>query len=536
MTANAHTARRLPAAFVAASVTLAIVATSRSWGHMRVIGRLDGELRDHLWVAWMVGERLRHGAIPLTFPEAGFPQGIALYPLDPLHQGAIAIVGAVVGLLPAVGLVATALYALTGIGAGRLALALGSSRSGAVIAAMAAMLGPPILGPFSDTQTEGMGAGWVLLMVSELAASRPSGWRAALFGMAVVASSPYLAHVVGPVAVVVYVARRLPWAPALTVAVVSAALFAAFLHAEGGEHGRIAARAIRADHPPISATSDVLPRAVVQTAVTRAVAPYPSPTETGPRKWAGWAMPCAALLAMVAAFVRRHKRTLVVAAAALACASLAVGSGQAHGMTFPYDAFWRWFPGGNLAWKPSQYGVPAWGLAAAVLATLPTLPAVLSLALIAAETQLRGPTPLPLPATLLAPRAAWTALATEPDGGLIQFPARARAPDRPLPADELLGPLFHHRPLGETFDRGRNRIHIELLEALAAAAGLRADRRAPPLPRALAYVGHEGFRVLLVHTDLLGETPSARLELALSALVPTIQRWPDGTIAYRLSP
>lgn len=507
----------------------------RAWGHLRVLGRVDGELRDHLWVTWMFGERLRHGTLPLTFPEAGFPQGISLYPLDPLHQLVITGVALGIGLLPAVTLISTGLYALTGVGAGRLAQALGASWKGSIVASSVAMLGPPILGPFADTQTEGMAAGWVLLLASELALARPSGWRAAGIGIAVVASSPYLAHVVVPVAAVVYAWRRLPVAPAFFAAVVSLGLCAAFVHAEGGERGRIAARTIVADHPPSSATSDEAPRAVTQTPVTRAVRAYPAPAQTGPRRWSGWAMPCACLLTMAVAAFRRDRRVVLVAGLAAAFGSLAVGSGQAHGIILPYDAFWRWYPGGNLAWKPGQYGVPAWGLAAAALGTLPTLPAALSLAAIALETQLYGPTPLPLPATLLVPRPAWTELAAIPDGGIIEFPARARAPDHPLPADELLGPLFHHRPLGETFDRGRNRIHIELLEALAAAAGLQADRRAPPLARALAYAGHEGFRVLLVHEDLLGESPTARLDRALSAELAPIRRWPDGTFGYRLS-
>ena len=94
-----------------------------------------------------------------------------------------------------------------------------------------------ILGPFADTQTEGMSTGWLLLLLSELFAPVPRAYRAGLWGAALVLGSPYQAHAIGVLVAGVWLVRRLPWraaAPALLAAAAAGALLLATESRPGG--------------------------------------------------------------------------------------------------------------------------------------------------------------------------------------------------------------------------------------------------------------------------------------------------------------
>lgn len=539
--------RTLPFALLAGVMTLpAWIDPAR-----RVLGRAEGELRDHVWVSWLVQRRIfEDGALPLHFPLANFPYGLDLYPLDPLNQAALALASLAIGLLPAYALLTTALLALIGVGGARLARACGASEAGACAAGLLCMLGPPLLGPVLDTQTEGMGAGWMLLLLAELAQpwDRARALRAGLFGAALVASAPYQAHGIALVAVPLALwrggARLVGFAavPALLAAVV---LGGALWSVEGAKDGHLATRerngeiwpprtVIRGDDvaPPPEAITTASPVQIGAYARTPAL----SPPSTGPRRFAGWALPLAALFAAA-----RDRRARVLVAGSLLYASLALGSareldfGVLEGrvrIPLPYDLFYRFFPLGHYAWKPAQYAIPAWVLACTALSLLRGSP--LAAAVVALELQLRGPTPLPLPAVSLGSARVYDELVGL-EGAVVEFPCRslARGGIGALPADVLLGQLRHGLPVGENLDRGVNSLHRDLLVSLAEAAGWRV-RDPQPLGATWRRAASAGYRWLIVHERLLSPEELTRLRARIAPLDAPATPYDEGQTRYAL--
>lgn len=516
----------------------------------RVLGRLEGEFRDHLWVAWLVRQRvLQDHALPTFFPAANFPDGLSLYPLDPLNQLLLLLLSPL-GLLPAVHLLSFALLVLAGLGADQLARAAGARPWPAAVAGALYVLGPPVLGVFADTQTEGMGSGWVLLSLAALVDPAPwSGRRVAAlagFATASVWSAPYQAHALTLVGVPLALwrfRRDVRWGLlALGLSLPAAVLAGLGLHgAETHADGQVTHRQKGdGDWPPRTVLRvGGLPPQIEQVSPASPVAVHPWPREarflpptTGPRTETGWAFPVLVLLSL------RERRARPWVGVALLYGALSLGSARDHDWTavgdlrvpLPFDLWYRWYPLGRLAWKAQQYGVLAWaaGCVALVLG-----PARWLLLLVPIELQLRGPTPLPLPAVALAPLPVDLQLAQAPEGGVIEFPCRARGRLGPetLPADDLLHQITHGHPIGEAFGRGFNRPRQGVVDALAATLGWVPS--SPPVDIALRYAAEEGFRWLVVHGGALSPEERARLEGVLPA-DPEV--FPDGTHLYRITP
>jgi hypothetical protein len=530
---------------------VAVLVTFWVWGDPahRVLGRLEGELRDHLWVSWLVQERVLHDhALPLFFPQANYPTGLLLYPLDPLNQLALLLLSPL-GLLPSYALLAFVLLILVGHGAARLAAACGASPWASTWAGVLTMLGPPILGVFADTQTEGMGSGWATWTLATVLA--PGPWtprravRLGLLAGATVLSAPYQAHALALVGVPIAAWRlrhhlRLALLALLIAAPAGTLALVGLWHAETHAQGQVTQRSRGDTWPPrtVGRGAAVPPRIDQVSAITpAAIHPWPRearylPPTTGPRRDVGWVLPVLVLLAL------RERRARPLVAMALLYASLAVGSARdvpwtALGDTrvpLPFDLFWRWFPLGHLSWKPQQYAVLAWAAGCAAVAVAPRSWLAL-LALL--ELQVRGPTPVPLPATEVLPLPVFERLAELPDGGVLEFPSRARGRLGPetLPADELLNQLTHHHPIGEPFGRGFNRSRQSVADALAGVAGWMPATPAPAA--ALSGAARAGFRYLVVHGGALTD---AERDALLPQLPGTPTPFPDGTLLYELTP
>lgn len=537
--------------------------TARVWADAahRVLGRGEGELRDHLWIAWLVQDRVLNGhALPLEFPKAAFPRGLSLYPLDPLNQLGITLATPAVGLLPAVAILTTGLLVLIGIGAARLATALGASPRGALAATGLAMMGPPVLGAFVDTQTEGMGVGWMLLLLAELAAPGPwSPGRAArtgAFGAALMASAPYQAHGITIVAVPLFLWRA--WrsgARVRTLAVTGAPIIGmaillgvAMWSAESDKGGQLASRGGHRDEwPPRTQIGGVLvapelttitpdyPRAVGAYART----PVRAPPSTGPRPFSGWALPILAIGVAVA-----RPRARVVLAGALLYGLLAAGSSRAFGpvtapgglrIPLPYDLFYWFYPLAGYAWKPAQYAVPAWCIASAAVSLLPGNIALVGAMVVFIELQVRGPTPLPLPVMELVPPPVYADIRAASDGAVLEFPcrARSRAGRDAMPNDVLLGQIFHGKPIGETFRRRSNAVGDGVVEALADLLHwpTRDHRDLDAMWRRATAVN---FRWLVIHGRMLTEAEGDALDAAIGPRSVARTDYDDGIRLYEM--
>lgn len=518
---------------VAFALGVAVVAFGRVWlpsGAPTVLGRPEGELRDHLWLSWLFARELwdRHG-LPLHTKLAGFPNGLSVYPLDPLHQGAITLLEPALGIVAAVNVVAFLLFAVLVYGGQKLAASAGAGVPAELVCGALAAISPAFLGAFADTQTEGMASGWLLLLLAELFADSPRPWRAALWGCLLLATSPYLAHGVALVCGITWIARRFPLRPTLPVIATALLLGGTLWTTETGAGGAITARAAQltsAARPPRATPLGVeAPPPLPNDGVVRHVASYPGAAETGPRRAAPW---CLAALLLVAA---RDRRARLPAALALAYAAVAAGNrfggnGEAVGFLTPYEAFWRWMPLAKYAWKPAQYAVPATAFALLAIARgwprNPRTPAwgwVAAAVGVAAvvEATLRGPTPLPLPASTLHPLEVWSNL-HKGSGAVIEFPCRDRGvPGHPPVADVLLGPLWHGRALGETPNRGAAGVHERVLASLEGAITGHGPRQGRPLSAALAAANEAGFTELLILGNVLGPEATLRLGSALVA-------------------
>ncbi|MBM4368594.1 MAG: hypothetical protein FJ102_20445, partial [Deltaproteobacteria bacterium] len=346
----------------------------------RVVGMPEGELRQHLWVAWMVGESLAQGVSPVPTALAGFPAGVSLVPLDPLWSGLVATLEPLLGFLRAFNAVTAFALALVAYGAQRLARSLGGGASAELAAAALGVTAAPLLGAWADTLTESMGAGWWLLLAAELVqreAARP--WRVVAYSAGLLLSGPYLAHASAPIFVVlasrgwILPARapsRLPaWTLAL-VALIALAVGAALFLGEGrggndtSGAGILASRGLRAtgEFPPRSVMAGVeAPPPLPDVGVARHLGGYPIPEATGPRAWAPWSL----LLLLLAALLGRGSRAvaggegrhlpLAAGLAAGGYASLALGSAHGEpwgpfpaGTPTPFDLYYRYYPLAHL--------------------------------------------------------------------------------------------------------------------------------------------------------------------------------------------
>ncbi len=518
--------RRIAFAFGVASVAFWRVG----WGGFgaAVVGRPEGELRDHLWLSWLFAREVwEHHGLPLHSQLASFPEGLSVYPLDPLHQAAITLIEPVFGVVTALNITAFLLFAVLVYGGQKLAASSGAGVRAELACGALAAVSPAFLGAFTDTQTEGMASGWLLLLIAELFSESPRPLRAALWGCVLLATGPYLAHGVAVVAILTWVWRRFPLRAALPVVVTAGLLGFALRTTEHGPGGQLTARSTQLENaarPPRSTPLGVAPAPPLpDTGVVHHVAAYPGAAETGPRRAAPWLF---VALFLIAALDRRARpaAALALTYAAIAAGNRFGGNGEPVSFLTPYEAFWRWMPFAKYAWKPAQYAVPATAFALLALARgwprNPRAPwqgwlaGAVALAAVA-EATLRGPTPLPLPASTLHPREAWSQL---PSGGgaVVEFPCRDRGvPGHAPVADVLLGPLWHGRALGETPNRGTTKVHGMILASLEGAITGHPSREARPLKVALAEARTAGFTELLILGEVLGAEATARLTGAL---------------------
>ncbi len=551
-------------------VALAFLATFPAWLDPvhRFVGRSEGEIRDHAWVAWLVQHHVWvdqvwpfpfGGKSALIFQNVGFPRGISLYPLDPLNQLVLTLTSPVIGLQPAMLVLTTGLLALAGIAAGRLAVALGQSGSNAAVVAVLTVLGPPVLGSFVDGQTEGMGSCWALFLLGTFAGGfsgrelgggwrgRPGLWRGVRLGLegsALIASTPYQAHAWtlagGFLLVALLVSRRFPPAALVSLALILPVAFVCgrgLTSAESGRNGQITQRTRAGDWPPRSVVAEaIMPPAQPQVGVTPSPA-WPWPREarllvptTGPRRWSGTVLPGMASGVVLLALLHRRRspgpsgrrrRHLIatLAAGTAVYASLAFGSAHDHGwdVPLPFDLWYRYFPLGHLAWKPQQYAVPAWELAVVLAGFLPAPLLYVGAALCALEIQRFSPIQLPLPALELRAQAWMRAV----DGPVVEFPARARSRGgvNRLPEDELLAQIVHEQPIADAFGRGANPAQAALLDALGREAGWGVSPETPPVAEALNVATGAGFRVLVVHAEGMEQSERKGVLAALGPLL-----------------
>lgn len=511
---------------------VALLAFWRVWlpsGGLQVLGRPEGELRDHLWLSWVFARELwdRH-ALTLHTKLAAFPDGLSVYPLDPLHQAAILLLEPAIGVVAAVNVVAFLLFAVLVYGGQKLAASAGAGVRAELACGVLAAVSPAFLGAFADTQTEGMASGWLLLLLAELFADSPRPWRAALWGCVLLGTGPYLAHGVAGVCVITWLWRRFPLHASLPVIATATLLGLALWTTESGAGGALTSRSAQltsATRPPRSTPLGVeAPPPLPDDGVVRHVSSYPGAAETGPRRAAPW------LFVALFLFAVRDRRARVPAALAFAYAAIAAGNrfggnGEPAAFLTPYEAFWRWMPFAKYAWKPAQYAVPATAFALLAVARgwprdprRPGLAWLAGAVAIAAglEATLREPTPLPLPASTLHPREAWSHLPTG-GGAVIEFPCRDRGvPGHPPVADVLLGPLWHGRSLGETPNRGAGGAHEVMLASLEGAITGHLSREARPLGQAMAQANKAGFTDLLILGSVLGSEATVRLTGALT--------------------
>lgn len=540
-----------PPAWITLPIVIALIATAPAWVNPlhRFVGRAEGEIRDHVWIAWLVQHRVwADHALPLSFPNVGFPAGITLYPLDPLNQLAVTVLTPLIGLAPALLLLTTTLLALSGIAGGRLATALGLSPTRAALVGVLTMIGPPILGSFVDGQTEGMGSCWALFALATFV-DRASwqgipgvrrGLRLGLEGAALIASSPYQAHawtLAGGLLLVALVVRRsfpplallalLIWLP------VGVVCGASLHHAEGGRTGQITQRSRTGDWPPrtIVPAAALPPEQPHVGSTPTTVMPWPRelrlmPPTTGPRRWAGVTLPILVGLAALTAALRLRgprkregRAALALAAGAMLYASIAIGSAHDYGLNtaLPFDWWYRLYPLARLAWKPQQYAVPAWQLASIAAGFAPTPLLLIGTLIAILEIQLTSPVQLPLPALQFDPQPWMSAV----DGPVIEFPSRGRARGGVgrLPYDELLAQTVHEQPIADPFGRGRNPMFDGLMSALGKTAGWPVPPNSPALSTAISTVARAGFDVLVVHSGAL--TQSERYNVK-SGLVPIL--------------
>ena len=189
------------------------------------------EVWGHLWAHWLMGHGLSRGESPFHASLVNCPDGMPLYPVDPLNAVITTVFRPIIGLVAAFDLMMIGLLLATMVAVYLLSLELGASRWAATGAGIIAGLGPYVRASFIDGYSEALGLFWGVLvlrsLVRQLRDPRPS--RAVTIGLlfaalfysdlyTTVATAACYVAVVLAVALRPPVARRLPWlvaAPAL---------------------------------------------------------------------------------------------------------------------------------------------------------------------------------------------------------------------------------------------------------------------------------------------------------------------------------
>ncbi len=132
-------------------------------------GREFSEVWGHLWAYWIFPHMLfvRH-AWPLWIDIVNVPEGLFLYPADPLHLIVVTAFRSVLGLVAAYNVLMIGALLLTAWATYLLAYELCRVRKLAVVAGIMVALSPYLRASYIDNYTESMGVYWIALVFLNL--------------------------------------------------------------------------------------------------------------------------------------------------------------------------------------------------------------------------------------------------------------------------------------------------------------------------------------------------------------------------------
>jgi len=127
------------------------------------VGHPGNDVWNHVWGFWWVGEELGSLRLPVHTDLLGWPYGGSLWFIDTLNAVLTLPVQAVAGPVAAYNAAYFGNFLLCGVGAYALALHVTGNRAGAVLAGLAYMSTPHLLGQAYNGISETCSAGWLPL-------------------------------------------------------------------------------------------------------------------------------------------------------------------------------------------------------------------------------------------------------------------------------------------------------------------------------------------------------------------------------------
>ena len=175
----------LPATALFVLVALLICGPVLSDPTTLAIGHSGNDVWNHVWGYWWVAEELSAFRIPVHTDQLAWPYGGSLWFIDTLNAVLTLPVQALAGPVAAYNASYFGNFLLCGIGAYALAHQVTGSRAGAVLAGLAYMSAPHLLGQAYNGISETCSAGWLplTLLGMRATAAAPSAKRAALTGV-----------------------------------------------------------------------------------------------------------------------------------------------------------------------------------------------------------------------------------------------------------------------------------------------------------------------------------------------------------------
>ncbi len=148
------------------------------------IGHEGNDVWNHVWGYWWVAEELAHFRLPVRTEQLAWPYGGSLWFIDTLNAVITLPVQWVAGPVAAYNSAYLFNFFLCGIGAYGLTLGVTDSRVGAMVAGVAYMVTPHLLGQAYNGISETCSAGWLplALLAMRLTFAQPSTRNAVLAG------------------------------------------------------------------------------------------------------------------------------------------------------------------------------------------------------------------------------------------------------------------------------------------------------------------------------------------------------------------
>lgn|GEM_PF-590514 len=148
------------------------------------IGHEGNDVWNHVWGYWWVAEELSQGRLPVQTEQLAWPYGGSLWFIDTLNAVLTLPVQAIAGPVAAYNASYLFNFFLCGVGAYALAHQVTGSRSGAVVAGVAYMTTPHLLGQAYNGISETCSAGWLPLAILAMRSTfaTPTVRRAAFAG------------------------------------------------------------------------------------------------------------------------------------------------------------------------------------------------------------------------------------------------------------------------------------------------------------------------------------------------------------------